>query len=106
MAEHPPRRHGRGREIRLLRRLRDPRGPGLPEGLDGLPGSVLTAFDPEGFVLVDGVAARAAPGSAGLLPGDPVELCYDGAPTKRLLAYRPGEGPQKPGFRAAGNGPA
>lgn len=102
MTEKPLRHRRRGHELRSARLVGDLFPPGVLQGLDGLRGSVLTPFDPDGFVIVDGVATCASAGSAGLLPGDPVELCYDGAPTRRLFAYRPGEGPRESEAGVAG----
>jgi hypothetical protein len=69
--------------------------PDVERQLDGLPGAVLTAPAASTcFVLVDGIAVRVRAVSAGLVPGDAVELCHDGSADRaRLSAFRRGEGP-------------
>ena len=42
-----------------------------------MPAVVLTAPGPEMFVMIDGLAVRAVPGTGTALPGDAVQIRYD-----------------------------
>ena len=81
------------RSLRRGRRGPDPRS--VRASVDGLPAVVLTVPSPEMFVMIDGLAVRAAPEtdaeSGSPLPGDTVQIRYDAdadaAPdTARLVA--------------------
>jgi len=56
-------------------------------GRAGVVGRVVTAFDPDGYVLVDGLLVRALPAAGRPSVGDEVELGLDRAGTLRARAF-------------------
>lgn len=78
----------KGSEASGDRPRRDPAGRHPLSERSGLAGRVITAFDPEGYVMVDGLLVRAELSVGDASPGDLVDLELD--PAGRLFAYASG----------------